>query len=95
MSPDSFEQRQRHRIGARLAGAVDDVVPILQPHLARQRLANLALHARDLRVECIEREEISPRLGGREQAREISILIGLAHQIFAMGERIHEELEIR
>ncbi len=68
------------------------LAPPLQPDFARHRLARQLAHARNLDVEGIERKQRAAMLCRREQRREKAILVGLAHQRFAMVEDLfHSE----
>ena len=85
---DGVVERRRHGIGPHIAPrlALQGVAPPLQADLADDRLAHGLANAGDLEVEGIEREEMRPLVGRREEARPVAIRIGVAHEGFAMGE---------
>src|ERR1700704_5650641 len=68
-----------------------DIAPPLQAYLAGQRLAHTCAYVRNFQVEGIERIKRLPPISRREQAGEVTVLVAVEHQIFAiLGSREHE-----
>ena len=70
MPLDRTQQLGGDRIGRRLAmrRAVQQVAPPLQADFAGERLADLLADARDLDIECKQRQERAPLLRANETA---------------------------
>jgi hypothetical protein len=82
---DRLQQLGRDRIAldAAMAGAFQHVGPPLQPHFARQRLADLLAHARYLDIEGVDRQQRAALDLWQKQRRRIAGKVVRAHQVSA------------
>ena len=85
-NPLRVQNRSRHGMRGDVAPALafENIAPPLKADFARHRVGHDVANPRDVQTEGVKRVQVPPRVRRREQAREPTVPVAVAQELFAM-----------